>query len=175
MIKLITIDRDNVDELIDLKVAHEQMEAIAPNGEWIAEACYMPECTTFGIAWEDRPIGLLTLVDPRLAPPEDAENFQPGYGFLWRIMIDHRFQGRGHGTDALTMTMERVEADGFNGLSLATADLEGGNALPFYRKLGFEPTGRRLDGEIELVKHFEKRTVSGRVQGRAQPCVESPD
>ena len=128
----------------------------------VAEACYTPGCKTFGIAWEDRPIGLLTLVDSRQASPEDADDFQPGCALLWRMMIDHRFQGRGFGSEALLLVMNQARADGLRGLSLGVADGKPGNALAFYRKHGFEPTGRRDDDEIELCRWFETPPESER-------------
>jgi diamine N-acetyltransferase len=53
--------------------------------------------------------------------------------------------------------LARAAAAGFSGMSLTTKDKADGNALAFYLNLGFVPSGRRLRGEIELVKFFAGR------------------
>jgi diamine N-acetyltransferase len=57
----------------------------------------------------------------------------------------------------LAELLARAAAAGFSGMSLTTKDKADGNALAFYLNLGFVPSGRRLRGEIELVKFFAGR------------------
>ncbi|BCV56572.1 hypothetical protein TUM17384_05170 [Shewanella algae] len=70
---------------------------------------------------------------------------------MWRVMIDHRFQGKGLGSHAINFSKRYASIVGLKGVSLTTMDKEEGNALYIYQKLGFTPTGRRLDDEIELI------------------------
>lgn len=70
-------------------------------------------------------------------------------------MIDHRFQGKGLGNQAINFSKRYASIIGLQGVSLTTMDKEEGNALHIYQKLGFIPTGRRLDDEIELIFSFK--------------------
>ena len=129
------------------------MHLIAPTGRWLDEALTMPGSHTFGIVNDNTPIGLVSWIDPNLSP-EVEDIFLPECAYLWRIMIDSRFQGRGVGSCVLTEMLARAGAAGFSGMSLTTKDKADGNALAFYLNRGFVPSGRRLRGEIELVKFF---------------------
>jgi diamine N-acetyltransferase len=66
-------------------------------------------------------------------------------------MIDERFQGKQLGKSAVTFSQQVARTFGLCGVSLTTMDIEHGNALNLYLALEFEPTGRRLDDEIELM------------------------
>ncbi|WP_420345527.1 GNAT family N-acetyltransferase [Pelagibius sp.] len=108
---------------------------------------------SFGLFAGGRAVELISLVDPRLVEDtEDREHFQSDCLFVWRVMVDRTQQGRGYGTQAIHFACNYARLVGLQGVSLTTMDQEAGNALPFYERLGFHPTGRRLDGEIELVR-----------------------
>jgi diamine N-acetyltransferase len=65
-------------------------------------------------------------------------------------MVDERFQGRGIGAEAVALVIAHVCAKGLYS-SLEVSYMPGeGCPEPFYRKLGFEPTGRVDEGEIVL-------------------------
>ena len=70
-------------------------------------------------------------------------------------MVDYNFQGLGLGKQAINFSKQYASLVGLQGVSLTTMDKEDGNALSIYQKLGFAPTGRRLDDEIELIFNFE--------------------
>ncbi len=70
--------------------------------------------------------------------------------YLWRMMIDSRYQGRGYGRAALDRLTEylrtRPGAD-----ELMTSVVPGdGSPLPFYLRYGFERTGEWFDHEQVL-------------------------
>jgi ribosomal protein S18 acetylase RimI-like enzyme len=68
--------------------------------------------------------------------------------YLWRLLIDRRHQRRGIGERALVLLAEHLRAAGDEVLLTSWVDGPGGPE-PFYRRLGFEPTGTVIDGEIE--------------------------
>lgn len=70
--------------------------------------------------------------------------------YLWRLLVDRRHQRRGIGARVLELLVERLRAEGHARLKVSWVDERGGPA-PFYRGLGFEPTGEIHDGEIEAV------------------------
>ena len=67
--------------------------------------------------------------------------------YLWRLLIDRRHQGRGIGSRALRVLIDRYRAEGCAALTTSWADVPGGPE-PFYRGLGFVPTGELDDEEV---------------------------
>jgi diamine N-acetyltransferase len=65
-------------------------------------------------------------------------------------MVDERYQGRGVGREALLQVIAHVRAKGgFKALELSYVPGPG-SPEPFYRSLGFLPTGRMEDDEVVL-------------------------
>lgn len=73
-----------------------------------------------------------------------------GPWFLWKLLIDHRYQGRGHGRETVRQVVELVRGHGAT--ELLTSHVPGeGSPAGFYARLGFVPTGELdPDGEILL-------------------------
>lgn len=68
--------------------------------------------------------------------------------YLWRLLVDRMHQRRGVGSRVLAMLTDRLRAEGHT--TLLTSWGQGrGSPEPFYLGLGFIPTGRVVDGEIE--------------------------
>jgi diamine N-acetyltransferase len=67
--------------------------------------------------------------------------------FLWRLLIDAGHQRMGYGRGAMTLVIDHVR--GAPGATeLFTSVRPGaGSPRPFYRGLGFEPTGEWFEGE----------------------------
>lgn len=140
-----------------LRVAASQSHLIAPNPEWLAEAAFVDESLSFGIVANQTPAGLISVIDPRATEPPapgDDTQFHRDCLYIWRLMIDHRYQGRGLARAAIASATGLARAMGLSGITLTTMDREPGHALGLYQRLGFGPTGRRLDGEIELMLRF---------------------
>ena len=134
--------------ILALAVAPEQASFVATNAQSIAEAYFHPEAWFRAVYAGDEPVGFLMLHDEHLLP----EPRERGFYFLWRLMLDARFQGRGYGRAALNALVQHVRTRP-HAERLVTSCLPGpGSPLPFYLKSGFVETGRELDGEIELVR-----------------------
>lgn len=141
----------HLDDLLELRVAPAERALIAPTSDWLAEAAHLPDALSFGIFAVDQPVGLVSVIDPRLIDEDDdASQYQPDCLYLWRLMVDHRHRGSGYGTAAVTFVRDLARCLGLSGVSLTTMDQEAGNALDFYMRIGFTPTGRRIHEEIEL-------------------------
>ena len=66
--------------------------------------------------------------------------------FLWRLMIDARFQGNGYGEQAVKLLIERIRRTP-DAKCLVTSHLKGdGDAGGLYEKLGFSYTGEVMGG-----------------------------
>ncbi|MDE1326713.1 GNAT family N-acetyltransferase [Vibrio aestuarianus] len=149
-VSFLKINGNTIDDIIDLTVGELQKHLIANNAEWLAEASFNDDSVSYGIYLNDEAAGLISLIDPRILDTHD-DHFQKEHLYVWRVMIDHRFQGKGLGNQAISFSKQYASIIGLKGVSLTTMDKEEGNALDIYQKLGFTPTGRRLDDEIELI------------------------
>ncbi len=68
--------------------------------------------------------------------------------FLWRLLVDRWYQRRGIGERTLGLLADKLLAEGEH--RLLTSWVPGrGSPEPFYGRLGFEPTGVSVDGEVE--------------------------
>lgn len=121
-----------------LHVAPDQRGFVAPNAVSFAEAMYEPKAWFRAVVADDVPVGFVMLsIDPD--KPEV---------YLWRFMIDERYQGRGYGRAAIAQVVEHARTvPGATELLVSWVPADGGPE-PFYRGLGFEPTGEIHDGEV---------------------------
>lgn len=147
----IKVGQFNLDQVMALSVRDSEKHLIASNAEWLADAAHEPDALSFAIHAGPQAVGLISVIDPRVI--EDAEeDFQPQHLYVWRLMIDQAHRGYGYGAAAIAFAAELARIMGLKGVSLTTMDRAAGNALPFYNSLGFQPTGRRLNGEVELLR-----------------------
>jgi diamine N-acetyltransferase len=127
-----------VREICALQVAPGQHRFVAPNAVSFAEAHYEPKAWYRAVYADGQPVGFAML-------SIDAE--KPEY-YLWRFMIDGGFQGRGYGRAALGLIVEHVRSLP-NARELLLSWVPGdGSPEPFYRGLGFVPTGEVDGGEV---------------------------
>ena len=70
--------------------------------------------------------------------------------FLWRLLIDRRYQRRGYGTAALDAVVEYLQHRPNADVLLVSAGQGEGSPQPFYERYGFVPTGQVVDGEVVL-------------------------
>jgi diamine N-acetyltransferase len=139
------VTRENLREVLLLEVAPEQKGFVASNAISIAQAHFYPEVAWFrAIYANDTPVGFLMLEDSPGAPEV----------FLWRFMIDRRFQNHGFGGRAIELVLEHVRArEGTSALTLSHVPGEGSPG-PFYQRLGFVYTGEK-DPDGELLMRME--------------------
>ncbi len=80
----------------------------------------------------------------------DADPTLAGPYFLWRLLIDERFQRQGYGTATLDAVVAYVRSRP-NGDALITSAGQGeGSPQPFYERYGFVPTGEVMEDEVVL-------------------------
>lgn len=136
--------RENLNRVLNLNITEDQNGFVASNAKSIAQAYFYPEVAWFRAIYADETVvGFLMLEDN---PKE------PSY-FLWRLMVDERYQGLGFGHRGVELLIDYVKTRP-NATKLVTSCVPGDKGpLQFYRMLGFEPTGESFDGEdvMELV------------------------
>lgn len=133
----------NFYKCIDLKLADDQVERIAPNVYSIAESKVNLNFTPYAIRLDEDVIGfVMTDIDP-------LETDRRKY-WIPRFMIDVRYQRKGYGREAMFQVIEmlkRYEDCKYIGLS---TEPDNTSALQFYESLGFVNTGELLE-ETEVI------------------------
>jgi YbgC/YbaW family acyl-CoA thioester hydrolase len=139
-VSLREITPETLRPVLNLSVRDDQKGFVAPNAVSIAEAHFSDKAWFRAIYAGETPIGFLMLYD-------DPET--PTY-YLWRFMIDAGHQGKGYGHRAIELLIDYVKTrPNATELLLSHGPGELGPE-GFYRKLGFEHTGQKHDGELEM-------------------------
>ena len=139
VIELREVTKDDVRAICRLAVAPTQMSFVAPNAISFAEALFEPKAWYRAICADGTPVGFAMLSIDRDVPEY----------YLWRFMIDARYQGRGYGRVAIGLIVDFVRTlPNARELLVSWVPTDGGPE-PFYRGRGFVPTGE-MDG-IEVV------------------------
>ena len=153
-ISLREITEDNSEAVLALRTTPEQEEFVSTVAYSLTEAEENPQ----GNPWyravydDEEPVGFVMLswdVEPQ--PPEIN-----GPWFLWKLLIDHRFQGRGFGREVVRQVVDLVRTEG--GTELLTSHVPGeGGPAGFYARLGFVPRGDTdAEGEIILRRALQE-------------------
>ncbi len=146
VVVLRVVDSDNVRAIIELSVSQAQSEFVAPNVWSLAEAYAADHAWVRAIYRDDEPVGLIMLSD---------DDTQPRY-YLWRFMIDKRFQGKRYGAAAMELLHDYVRSrPGGDKIFLFYVPAEGGPEA-FYKGLGYVDTGRIHEGEREAVRDLTR-------------------
>jgi len=150
IVTLREVTQETLPVILALSVAPAQQAFVATNAKSIAEAHFHSEAWFRAIYASDTPVGFLMLHDEHLLEhPREL-----GFYFLWRLMIDSQFQGRGYGSGAVSALVRHVRARPHADRLLTTCLPGAASPLPFYLRVGFVETGRHVHGEIELEMRF---------------------
>lgn len=141
-VRLVEVTPDNLRDVRRLRTHRTQEAFVAPMGASFADAL-VPEVVD-GAAVEPwyraveadgEIVGFVMVARSTEHHPEP---------FLWRMLVDRMHQRRGIGRRAVALVEEACRETGDS--TLLTSWVEGrGSPAPFYRRLGFEPTGE-MDG-----------------------------
>ncbi len=143
-VRLELVTRDNVRDVVDLSVAPDQEGMVAPNAISLAEAYVSERAWPRAIVADDDLVGFLMVALPTEEHP---------VWYLWRMMIAADRQRSGYGAEAVRLVMEQARANGATELYVSWVPGDRGPE-PFYRGLGFEPTGEvhgiEVEGKVSL-------------------------
>lgn len=138
------VNDKNVHAVIDLSVSSDQSEFVAPNVISLAQAFATTKVWVRAVYADDDPVGFVMLSD-------DAD--KPRY-YLWRFMIDERYQHRGYGRRAIELVHEYVRSRPSGDRIYLHYVPESGGPEAFYKAFGYEDTGEEHGGELEAVLHL---------------------
>lgn len=152
MIKLFEINEENWMEVAALSVREEQKKFLdSPIGilarGYVYRAC---RAKVIGITRKEQVIGAALV--------KDMEE-EPACYDLQQFMIDHRFQKKGYGTQALKLILLQLQEEGKYEDVEVCVNKANTAALEMYEKAGFVDTGY-VDEDVpdclNLMYHFNK-------------------
>ena len=144
MVSLRPIDRSNRDAVEGLSVSAAQRQFVSGVADSVREASEHPGARAmwWGVYAEDTPVGFVMISDEVDGPPYISQ-------YLWKLLIDERYQRRGYGTATLDLIVEYFRGRGVEVLWTSAGQGEGG-PIPFYERYGFEQNGEIQDDEVKL-------------------------
>ena len=138
------VTKEMVRAVCRLQVAEGQRKFVAPNAVSIAQAHFEPKAWFRAVHAGDTLVGFVMLFDN----PNEPEYF------LWRYMIDARYQGMGFGRRAMEQVIAYVKTRPGAKELLTSCDPGEGSPCPFYERMGFVYTGEEDDGELVMRLKF---------------------
>ena len=159
-ITLRPIDDSNREAVLALTVREDQ-PFVAPNDVSLRQAAETEAeapgvARPFAIYADEERVGFCMFA----FNPEDEDEEDRYY--LWRFMIDQRFQGKGYGQAALDAIIRYFKDNGADRLYLST-EPENERGLHVYHKAGFRETGVIDDGEAIMMRMLKgpRKLVKG--------------
>jgi diamine N-acetyltransferase len=144
-VELRPITVENFRAVTKLAVLPEQSDFVAPNALSIAETYVCPEAEPRAVYADDELVGFV------LFHPVDKDKPAEGH-CIARLMIDHRFQGRGLGRAALEAAVDWIVRERRADRVRLSVVASNERARGLYRSAGFVETGELDDGEIVMVR-----------------------
>jgi diamine N-acetyltransferase len=140
-VSLREITSETVRAICNLQVRPDQNRFVAPVSVSIAQAYFEPKAWFRAIYADETPVGFVMVY----RDGDEAEYF------LWRYLIDARYQRMGFGKQAMARLIDEVRTwpGAVELLVSYVPDADGPG--PFYKRLGFEPTGE-MEGIDEVAR-----------------------
>ena len=139
--ELRAITEQNYQKILDLSTGAGQEEFVARNVRSLAQAwVFRDRARPYALYEGEEPVGFI-MFDWR---PEKK------WVEIWRLMIDHRFQGKGYGRAAVRKALEFLRESGlFDKVQINYVE-ENQGAKHLYRSMGFQETGAMEGNEVVM-------------------------
>lgn len=148
MIQLREIKEENFRDCIRLNVSEHQKNFVASNVYSIAQAyIHYGSAFPYGIYQDDQMVGFVML----------GHNQEDQEFWLWRFMIDEKFQNQGFGTEAVKLVLKKFQEMNAHEVYLSY-EPENHIADALYRKFGWLPTGKIEEGEIVMLLKLKEES-----------------
>ena len=145
MVSLRSLDDSNREAIEALRVSPRQEQFVSSVTDSLQEAAEHPDAHPmyWAVYDGDTPVGFVMIADE-----VDNPEYIPQY--LWKLMIDERYQGQGFGSATLDLIVEYFRGrPGVEVLNTSAGQGEG-SPLGFYERYGFERTGEIRFDEVML-------------------------
>jgi diamine N-acetyltransferase len=144
VVSLRALSESNRQVVEALRVSPNQTRFVSSVAQSLREAADHPDaCALYWAVYsDDTPVGFVMIADEVRGP-----EYRPQY--LWKFLIDERYQRQGFGTATLDLIVEYFRAR--SGVVLTASAGQGdGSPIAFYERYGFERTGEVSDDEVLL-------------------------
>ena len=145
MVSLHRLSESNREAVEALRVSPSQEQYVSSVADSLLEAAEHPDAHPmyWAVHADDTPVGFVMIADE-----VDSPDYIPQY--LWKLLIDERYQRQGFGTATLDQIVEYFR--GRPGVEVLTTSAGQGDGSPiaFYERYGFEQTGEVSHGEVVL-------------------------
>ncbi len=136
MVSLRPINESNRQAVEALRVAPSQEQYVDSVTDSLRLAAENPDARAlyWAVHAEDTPVGFVMIADEVRSPA-----YIPHY--LWKLIIDQRYQRQGFGTATLDLIVEYFRGRPGVEVLNTSAGQGDGSPIPFYERYGFERTG----------------------------------
>ncbi|MED4015049.1 GNAT family N-acetyltransferase [Sutcliffiella cohnii] len=148
MIRLEKVSSVNFRQCINLKVAKDQEQFIAPNMYTIAEAYVEEHLIPYAIMVEEEVVGLL-------ATENIPDEMEEDRFWIPRFMIGEKYQRKGYGKEAMQEIIQNLTKDPTCYRIRLSVVPDNKQAMNFYKNIGFISTGIIAHGE-EIMEYIVK-------------------
>lgn len=145
VVSLREITDDNRAAVEALTVTDDQSYYVASVTQSLHDAQDYPDAKPWyrAVYADDEPVGFVMISDGITV--DDPTYVGPYY--LWRLLVDRRFQDRGYGTAALDLVVEHVRTRPDARTFLVSHVVGPASPVTFYQQYGFRLTGDVHEGE----------------------------
>ncbi|WP_200411468.1 GNAT family N-acetyltransferase [Virgibacillus salexigens] len=146
-VKIEELNEGNWYECCDLKLPEKQAEYIESNAISIAQSKFEPSLKPFAIYFEDKVVGFLMYNTEK----EELDGY-----WIFRIMVDENFQGKGIGKAATKLMISEMSKLPDAEKIVVGYHPENQEAHHLYANLGFIDNGDRFGKEIAVTKYINE-------------------
>ena len=145
MVSLRPLTDSNREAVEALRVSPSQEPFVSSVTESLQEAAEHPDAHPmyWAVYHDDTPVGFVMIADE-----VDNPEYIPQY--LWKLMIDERYQRQGFGSATLDLVVEYFRGRPGVEVPNTSAGQGEGSPLGFYERYGFERTGEIRFDEVML-------------------------
>ena len=143
MVELREITKDNLEEVLDLRIHEHQESFVSSTAYSLAQAyAYRDTAFPFAVYADNTIVGFIML------GYYEARNQYT----LWKFLIDKKYQNKGYGREALIQGIQYLK-NRFGAEEVYTGvKPENENAKHLYRSVGFEATGL-VENDMEEMRY----------------------
>ncbi|EQB34711.1 hypothetical protein M948_20195 [Virgibacillus sp. CM-4] len=145
--KIEELNEGNWYECCDLKLPEKQAEYIESNAISIAQSKLEPSLKPFAIYFEDKVVGFLMYNTEK----EELDGY-----WIFRIMVDENFQGKGIGKAATKLMISEMSKLPDAEKIVVGYHPENQEANHLYANLGFIDNGDQFGKEIAVTKYINE-------------------
>lgn len=146
-VKIEELNEDNWYDCCELELSEKQAAYIEANAVSIAQSKFEPSLKPYAIYFEEKVVGFLMF--------NTLKEELDGY-WVFRIMVDRNFQGRGIGKAATQLMISAMGKLPNAGKIVVGYHPDNKEAHQLYASLGFIDNGDRFGKEMAVIKHISE-------------------